>query len=93
MGVAVGILAVVGIGRASGDAPTGGLGWGVEGRDWVGGVALFEDGRGHVGAGAADGGYAQSLAEFVQIIDAVGSCAADLFVGDGFADADVHADI
>ncbi len=57
------------------------------------GVGFIEDGGGHVGAGAADGGYAPGLAEFVEIIDAVRGRAADLFVGDGFADADVHGGI
>ena len=93
MGVAVGILAVVGIAVAGQVPLLLGLGWGVEGWISVNGGCFIEDGGGHVGAGATDGGYAQSLAEFVQIIDAVGSCAADLFIGDGLADADVHADI
>ena len=43
-----------------------------------------------VGTAAAGGGDAEALSEFIDVIDAVHCSTANLLVGDGVADADVH---
>ncbi len=53
-------------------------------------VGLGENRLGLVGAHAAAGGDAQLRSELIQVVHTAGRSAADLLVGDGFADTDVH---
>lgn len=53
-------------------------------------IAFVQDRLRNVGATAAARGDAERIAELMQAIDTGRFGAAYLFVGDGFADADVH---
>lgn len=53
-------------------------------------VGLSENRLGLIGAHAAARGDAQLRSKLIEVIYTAGRSAADLLVGDGFADADVH---
>ncbi len=53
-------------------------------------IGLVQYGLGLVGAAAAAFGDAQVRSELIEIVHAGGRSAADLLIGYGFADADVH---
>lgn len=48
---------------------------------------------GEVCAATATGADAECFSQLMETIGAVGGCPADLFIGNGFADADVHVGI
>ena len=53
-------------------------------------IGLVQYRLGLIGAAAAAFGDAQVRSELIEIVHASGRSAADLFVGNRFADADVH---